>query len=92
MDSENDNPKISGKDAGGYLLFYLGILNLNEKWKEKMIIQEISVKDAGGHLLFLPWHFALRWKTDKENDNPKISVEDAGGNLLFYRGKSFLAF
>ena len=71
MDRENGNPKISEKDAGGYLLFYLGILNLNEKWIKKMIIQEISMKDAGGHLLFLPWHFALKWKMDKEKDNPK---------------------
>ena len=60
MDRENAIPKISEKDTGGYLLSYLGILNLNEKWIKKMIIQEISMKDAGGHLLFLPWHFALK--------------------------------
>ena len=60
MDSKTIIQKISEEDAGGYLLFYLGILNLNEKWIKKMIIQEISMKDAGGHLLFLPWHFALK--------------------------------
>ena len=51
--------------------FYLGILNLNEKWIKKMIIQEINMKDAGGHLSLLPWHFALKWKMDKEKDYPK---------------------
>ena len=41
MDGEGDNPKISERDAGGYLLFYLGILYLNEKWIKNSTVTKV---------------------------------------------------
>ena len=34
---------MSGKDADGYLLFYLGILRLNEKWIKNSTVTKVKV-------------------------------------------------